>query len=146
MKRLLTAFLLLLLPSLALAQQVITNDACLRVAKNYTPINISTATTTRIATEAAATKIYICHIHIVTNAANNVALVEGTGSTCAGGTPAGMAGGTTAAAGWNFSANGGISLGAGVATLMATANAAYSVCLVTSAATQLSGVIVWVQQ
>lgn len=119
-------------------------DPCQTGTVNSTPINISTATTTRIATESASVKIYICHLSIVTNAANNVALIEGTGASCAGGIPAGMAGGTSAASGWNFSANGGISLGMGGYSINQTANQAYSVCLVTSAATQLSGVMKWV--
>lgn len=119
-------------------------DPCQTGTVNSTPINISTATTTRIATESASVKIYICHLSIVTNAANNVALIEGTGASCSGGTPAGMAGGTTASSGWNFSANGGISLGMGGYSINQTANQAYSVCLVTSAATQLSGVMKWV--
>jgi hypothetical protein len=127
-----------------------TNDAlvgpCDSVAKTYTPINISTATTTRIITETASVRTYICSIHVVTQAANNVAMIEGTGASCAGGTPAGMAGGTTAASGWNFSANGGISLGNGASAVAATANQAYSVCLVSSAATQLSGTVAWVQR
>lgn len=119
-------------------------DPCQTATVNSTPINISTATTTRIATEASSVRIYICHLSIVTAAANNVALIEGTGASCAGGTPAGMAGGTTAASGWNFSANGGISLGMGGFSINQTLNTNYSVCLVTSAATQLSGVIKWV--
>lgn len=123
---------------------VATLDPCQSATVNSTPINISTATTTRIATESASVKIYICHLSIVTAAANNVALIEGTGASCAGGTPAGMAGGTSAASGWNFSANGGISLGMGGYSINQTANQAYSVCLVTSAATQLSGVMKWV--
>lgn len=123
---------------------VATTDPCQSATVNSTPINISTATTTRIATEASSVRVYICHLSIVTNAANNVALIEGTGSSCAGGTPAGMAGGTTASSGWNFSANGGISLGMGGYSINQTLNTNYSVCLVTSAATQLSGVMKWV--
>jgi hypothetical protein len=119
-------------------------DPCQSQTVNSTPINISTATTTRIATESASVKVYICHLSVVTAAANNVAMIEGTGASCAGGTPAGMAGGTTAASGWNFSANGGISLGMGGYSVNQTLNQAYSVCLVTSAATQLSGVMKWV--
>lgn len=124
----------------------VVGDPCQTVAKSYTPINMSTATTFRVAAETSAKKTYICHVHVVGAAADNVALFEGTGATCTGGTPVGMAGGITAATGWNFSANGGISLGTGGYAVLATANANYSVCLITSAATQLSGHVAWVQQ
>lgn len=118
---------------------------CQTVAATFTPINISASGSAKIITGTAAKKTYICHIHVVTNAANNVALVEGTGSNC-GTSTAGMAGGTTAATGWNFSANGGISIGNSDRAVAQTATAADDVCLNPSAATQLSGVVVWVQQ
>src|SRR5574337_854477 len=118
---------------------------CQTVAATFTPINISASGSAKIITGTAAKKTYICHIHVVTNAANNVALVEGTGSNC-GTSTAGMAGGTTAATGWNFSANGGISIGNSDRAVAQTATAADDVCLNPSAATQLSSVVVWVQQ
>jgi hypothetical protein len=118
---------------------------CQTVAATFTPINISASGSAKIITGTSAKKTYICHIDIVTNAANNVVLTEGTGSNCGTGT-AGMAGGTTAASGYNFSANGGISLGDGSRAINATATNADDVCLNPSASTQLSGVVVWVQQ
>lgn len=103
-------------------------------------VNISTATTTLIVTGVASRKVYICSLNLVTAAANNVALIEGTTTTnpCDTGA-AGMAGGTTAASGWNFAANTGLSQGSGLGSVMTTATNADNVCLVTSAATQLSG-------
>lgn len=101
-------------------------------------INISTATTTLAITGVSSRQARICSINLVTAAANNVALVEGTGGTCGTGT-AGMNGGTTAATGWNFAANGGIAQGMGIGEVMTTATAGDSICIISSAATQLSG-------
>lgn len=122
----------------------VSDDPCQKTG-SYFPINISSATTTRIIAEVAAQKAYICSIHLVVSAAENIAMIEGTGATCAGGTPAGMAGGTTAGSGWNITGNG-LSLGAGGYSIAATANAAYSVCLVTSGTSQVSGTVKYVQQ
>jgi hypothetical protein len=96
-------------------------------------------------TGTSAKKIYICSINLVTAAANNVAMVEGTGTVCATGI-AGMAGGSTAATGWNFAANGGLTQGNGMGSIMAEATNADNLCLLQSAAVQLSGVIGYVVQ
>lgn len=101
-------------------------------------VNISTATTTLLVTGVSGRQVRISAFHIFTNAANNVAFIEGTGATCGTGT-AGMAGGTTAASGYNFAANSGIAQGSGIGEVMTTATTGDSVCVVTSAATQLSG-------
>lgn len=101
-------------------------------------VNISTATTTLAVTGVSGRQVRICHMDLVAGAADNVAVVEGTGATCGTGT-AGMNGGTTAASGWNFSANGGIATGNGIGEVMTTVTAGDSVCIITSAAAQLSG-------
>lgn len=124
-------------------------DPCQALPKTYTPINVSASGSVKIITGAASKKTYFCHIDIVTNAANNVALTEGTGSNC-GTNTFGIVGSTTAASGWNFSANGGIVLGnGGFAALgppSGDANAtAADICLNPSASTQLTGQIAWVQ-
>lgn len=104
------------------------------------PINISSGTTTLMVTGVSGRQVRICSFHMVTAAANNVAWLEGTGATCGTGT-AGMSGGTTAASGYNFAANGGIALGSGLGEVLTTATTGDSVCLITSAATQLAGFI-----
>lgn len=119
-------------------------DPCQRGAKSYAVINMSTATTTRIIAPVAAKKNYICSVVIVAGAADNVAIVEGTGGTC-GTATAGMAGGTTAASGFNLAANGGLTLGNGYSSVLASAGSNVDTCLVTSAAAQLSGTITYVQ-
>ena len=117
-------------------------DPCTYVAKTHIPINISTATTTELtsALAGASTHYYVCSIDLVTAAANNVALVDDDTDNCASVT-SGLAGGTTAASGWNFAANGGLAKGNGSATVFKTGGTNRVICLVTSAATQLSGSI-----
>lgn len=121
----------------------VTLDPC-RVNANIFKV-ISQTASAQLVTGTSAKKIYICSINLVTAAANNVAMVEGTGTTCATGI-AGMAGGTTAATGWNFAANGGLTEGNGMGSIMAEATNADNLCLLQSAAVQLSGVIGYVVQ
>ena len=123
----------------------IAGDPCQIQTPTFTPISITSATTLTIATGASAKQTYVCSLSLMTGLANNVALVEGTGTNCST-VSAGMAGGTTAANGFNFAANGGENFGSGVASIAATVNLADNVCLVTSSAGPLAGVMKWVQQ
>lgn len=107
-----------------------------------TPINITAST--QIIAGVSSKQIYVCSLNLVAGAGDNVALVEGTGTTCATGT-AGIAGGATAATGWNFAANGGLALGNGLGIIARTATAANNVCLLVSSSGQVSGNIVWTQ-
>jgi hypothetical protein len=107
------------------------------------PIDITTATTTLEITGVSGRHVYICAINLVTAAANNVTIIAGTGATC-GTSTAALVGGTTAAEGWNFAANGGLAMGSGLGSVLSTNGAGAtgdSVCIVTSAATQLAGTI-----
>lgn len=124
--------------SVSLASDQTVPDPCMFRAKSYAPINSSSATTTQLVAASASNKLYICAIHMLTNAANNVALVEDDTSACASPT-AGIIGGTTAATGYPFTANGGLTLGSGTGTVGITAATNRYVCVITSAATQLSG-------
>lgn len=120
-------------------------DACEANAQTSTPISITTATTTRIVAPSASNKTYICALFLTSAAADNVGIVEGTGGTC-GTATAGVIGGTTAANGPNFAANGGMFIQAGGKTAVAvTAGTNVDLCLITSAATPLAGVIKFVQ-
>jgi hypothetical protein len=118
-------------------------DPCRTQANIFKPI--SQTASAQLVTGTSAKKIYICSINLVTAAANNVAMVEGTGTVCATGI-AGMAGGSTAATGWNFAANGGLTQGNGMGSIMAEATNADNLCLLQSAAVQLSGSIGYVVQ
>ncbi len=120
-------------------------DPCQENAKSYVSIN-QTANTQLVA-GTSSKKIYPCSIHLVTATAQNVALVEGTGTTCATGT-AGVTGfgGATAATGWNLAANGGIAYGDGSAALGAEGTAADNLCLFQSSTGQVSGGLSYVVQ
>lgn len=117
-------------------------DPCSGVAKTHIPINITTATTTELtaALAGASNNYYVCSLDLVTAAANNVALVDDDTDNCASVT-SGLAGGTTAASGWNYAANGGLSKGDGNSMVYKSGGTNRVLCLVTSAATQLSGSI-----
>lgn len=119
-------------------------DPCHGTTATYTPISITTATTTRIIAPASAKRTYICYMFMISAAANNVAIVEGTGGTCGAGT-AGIVGGTTAANGLNIAANSGAAFNAGGDAVLATAGTNVDFCLITSAATPLAGHVKWVQ-
>jgi hypothetical protein len=107
--------------------------------------NINLAAGGRIITGVSAKQTYICSMELITATAQNIALVEGTGTTCATST-AGMAGGATAATGWNFAANGGFVKGTGGNWVFKTATAADDVCLLLSSTGQTSGSVQYVQQ
>jgi hypothetical protein len=120
-------------------------NPCETVAQTSLPISITTATTTQIVAASASNKTYICSLFLTSAAADNVGIVEGTGGTCGTGT-AGVIGGTTAANGPNFAANGGVLLQAGGKVAVAqTAGTNVGLCLITSAATPLAGVLKYVQ-
>lgn len=122
-------------------------DPCSSQAHIYAPISITTNTTTQITliNGVASEHTYICHIHLFTGSINNVALVEGSGSTCGTGT-LGLIGGATAANGWNFVANQGLVEGTGTNAIAETSVAANNVCIITSSSGPLAGVIVAAQQ
>lgn len=121
-------------------------DACSGTAKTYLPVSISTATTTEITPSlaGASTHYYICSINLVTAAANNVLVADDDSDGC-GSPTSGIFGsdGTPAASeGWNFAANGGIVLGTGESSIGRTGGTNRVICILTSAATQLSGMLV----
>lgn len=125
------------------AMWVSTIDPCSAVAKTHIPISISTATTTELTPSlaGASTHYYVCSLDLsATGGANNVALVDDDSDEC-GSVTSGLAGGTSASTGWGFPAGGGIVKGNGNATVYKTGGTNRVLCLVTSAAVQLSGSI-----
>ncbi len=120
---------------------VTSSDPCLTNTKTILPISLTT--NTEILNGTASNKTYICSIDLVAGAATNVALVEGTGTVCATNIVA-LTGGTTAATGWNFAANGGIAKGSGAGTIFKTTVNDNNVCILVSAANQVSGSIAYV--
>jgi hypothetical protein len=119
------------------------SDPCDGAAKTVHVVNMSSAATVEIANAVASQYQYICGVNLVTAAANNVAITTDDTDGC-GSPNAGLAGGATAATGWNFAANGGLTLGNGSGTVMKAATANNYLCIMTSAATQLSGTITFV--
>jgi hypothetical protein len=123
-------------------------DPCQTVAKTYT--NINQTANTQLVTGTAGKKTYFCAIWISPLAtATNIAFVEGTGTTCGTNTISisgvGGGGSGSAATGANLIANEGFLGVTGWAAAQATVTAD-NVCLLQSAANQISGGIVWVQQ
>jgi hypothetical protein len=120
-------------------------DPCKGQTKLYA--SISQTSNTQLVSGTASKKIYVCSIHVVTAAATNIAVVEGTGSVCGTGT-AGVSGfgGATAATGWNFAANGGIALGNGDSSLGAEGTSGDNLCVFNSGSGQVSGGISYVVQ
>lgn len=121
-------------------------DACQTAPHIFVPISITSATTTQLLAGSAGKKIYICYLSLAAGAvADNVAIVEGTGATCAGGT-AGIIGGITTANGINLTAASNISFLANFSAIGVTAAANDNVCLITSSGGPLAGVAVFAQQ
>jgi len=116
-------------------------DPCSSLATTYVPISVVTATTVQIAAPVSAKKIYVCGLSLFAGAADNVAVIEGTGGTCGGGTVAGVLGGTTTGAGFIFSASTGTNL---VNTGARTATVAQGLCLITSTTGPLTGGLTYV--
>jgi hypothetical protein len=118
-------------------------DPCSGKAKTYFPVDIVTATTTEIANAVASEFFYICAINLFSAGTNNVAIVEDDTDACA--TPtAGLNGGVTAAEGYNMIAQTGVAFGNGNGSIMKTGTANRYLCIITSAAVQLSGTVVYV--
>lgn len=120
-------------------------DPCQALTKTFNTINIVTAANTKIVTGTSAKKTYVCSIFLLAGAADNVAVVGGTGTNC-GTTTVGLVGGATAATGLILATNSGWQGGNGVSSIFSTTVNADDFCLITSAAVQLSGVVATVQQ
>ncbi len=118
-------------------------DPCQQAAGSSANINLTASG--QIIAGSSGKQSYICGLDIVTATAQNIALVEGTGTTCAT-SIAGMAGGTTASTGWNFAANGGLVKGTGGDWVYKTATTGDNVCLLLSGTGQTSGEVRYVQQ
>ncbi len=120
-------------------------DPCAAQLKSYASIN-QTADTELVA-GTASKKVYVCSIHVVAAAAANIAVVEGTGTVCGTGT-AGVSGfgGASAATGWNFAANGGLTLGSGESSVGAEGTSGDNLCIFNSGSGQVSGGISYVVQ
>ena len=118
-------------------------DPCQREARTVYVVDIVTATTTEIANAVASEFFYLCSVSLFSAGTQNVAIVEDDTDACTSPT-AGLNGGVTAAEGYNFTAQTGIVTGTGSNWVMKTATANRYMCIITSAAVQLSGTITFV--
>jgi len=122
-----------------------TNDPCGYGAHTATPISFNASGNTKLVSGMSAKKTYVCGLFLQNAGAVNFSVVEGSGSACATSTLA-LIGSTTAAAGMNLVANQGFVLSAGNSFWAASTVNANDVCVITSAAVQIAGTIVTVQQ
>ncbi|MBV9075651.1 MAG: hypothetical protein JOZ10_18665 [Acidobacteria bacterium] len=120
-------------------------DPCQANTKTYVSINQTAKT--RLITGTASKKIYVCSLNLVTATAQNIAVIEGTGTTCGTGA-AGVQGfgGSAAATGWNLAANSGLAYGGGGFAIGAEGTAADDLCLDQSGTGQVSGGLSYVVQ
>lgn len=120
-------------------------DPCQSKPATVLPFTIPTATTTNILAGTASQKIYVCYLYLQTGIANNIAVISGTtGATCGANTAA-LVGGVTAATGLINAANSGQALGNGGFTVLQTQTNNDDICIITSAAGPLSGVMKYVK-
>lgn len=127
---------------LGICAQAQSADPCQRYVRQSAVIS-QTASAQLIAA-SAGNYTYICSIDLVSATAQNIALVEGTGTTC-GTSTQGIAGGTTAATGWNLIAGAILVKGDGNAWVFKSNAKATNLCLLQSSTGQVSGSIQYVQ-
>lgn len=110
---------------------------------------ISQTTSTQVIAGTSAKKTYICSITLNGADAENISIVEGTGSVCATNIFA-LLGGTTANAGMNFAANSGLGYGNGASHVLGPGTdanaAAANVCVLQSGSGRVAGAFTYVQQ
>lgn len=105
-------------------------------------INFSQTSSAQLIAGVTAKKVYVCSVVAVSATAQNISVVEGTGSVCATGI-AGLVGGSTASIA--LAANGGFVSTSGVPWIV-TKTALDNLCLLQDGVGNLSGVITYVIQ
>lgn len=121
--------------------QALVGDPCQVNAHAFARIDIASAATSVLVTGTSAKKTYICGMMLFSAGTTNVGIVEGSGSTC-GTSTLGLIGGNTAAKGPNLTAQAGFQAGSGAYAIATTTVNANDICLINSAAIQVSGYIV----
>jgi hypothetical protein len=119
-------------------------DPCTTAAKLTT--GISQTASTQILAGVPGKRIFLCAAQIGNNAdAENVSIVEGTGTTCATNTYA-LDGGTTAAGGSQGAANSGFAVGNGGAAVLVTQVPGDNVCVLQSGSGRVPGFLTYAVQ
>lgn len=108
-------------------------------------VAFSNAADAILITGTSAKKTYLCSLVIITQAAEVINLVGGTGSVCATNKVA-LMGSTTDANGLSFAANGGLTIGTGRGTVAMTTVAADDMCLTLGGTSRVAGNAIYVQQ
>ena len=106
-------------------------------ADSSAAINVSTATTTQLVALAASQKIYVTSYDVIAGGTGNITFEYGTGSTCGTGT-------TILTGAYNLTAQAGIAKGNGVGPVLVVP-AGNALCVLTSAAVQMSGSVAYAQ-
>ena len=108
-------------------------------------VAISQTANTRLLVGVPGKRFYVCSFFVVGADAENLSVVEGTGTTCGTSTVA-VIGGTTAAAGPNMAANAGWTQGIGLGTIAVAVQAGDDVCLFQSGSGRVAGNLTYVVQ
>ena len=128
MKRLALASLLLLATlSASMAQQAVVVPATMA----STAISVASATTTRLVTGISGKSIYVTQWNALSGGTGNITWVAGTGATC-GTSQVSLTGP------YNLTAQVGAVVGTGYGAVLVVPQG-YSLCIITSAAVQISG-------
>jgi hypothetical protein len=100
-------------------------------------INVSTATTTQLVAISGSTKIYVTSYDVMAGGTGNITFEYGTGASCGTGT-------TALTGAYPLTAQAGISKGSGVGAVLIVP-AGNALCVLTSAAVQMSGSVSYQQ-
>jgi hypothetical protein len=101
------------------------------LSNSSAPINVSTATTTQLVALSGSTVIYVTSYDVIAAGTGNITFEYGTGTNCGTGT-------TSLTGAYNLTAQAGIAKGAGIGTVLKVP-AGNALCVLTSAAVQMSG-------
>jgi hypothetical protein len=101
------------------------------------PINVSTATTTQLVAISGSTSIYVTAYDVIAGGTGNITFEYGTGSNCGTGT-------TALTGAYPLTAQAGIAKGSGVGVVLKVPSG-NALCVLTSAAVQMSGSVSYQQ-
>jgi hypothetical protein len=115
----------------------IATDQRVSNASSSVAINVSTATTTQLVALSGSTSIYVTSFDVIAGGTGNITFEYGTGTACATGT-------TVLTGAYPLVAQAGISKGAGIGAILKVPSG-NALCVLTSAAVQMSGSVSYQQ-
>lgn len=119
-------------------------DPCVNTKTNKT-ISIN-AGNGQLVAASGSTQVYICSAVLFASPTTNVNFIGGTGAACTTANEEALVGSTTAISGMSIAAQGGLTYGSGIATVIRTITAGNGVCILQSGSSQISGNITYIQQ